>query len=48
MIAHGFVTRAAKDIDLFTQIDDHEVTRVAAALRQARVLTHKDELQRGE
>jgi hypothetical protein len=24
MIAHGFVTRATKDLDLFTEIDDQE------------------------
>lgn len=35
MIAHGFVTRATKDIDLFTEIDDQEAIQVAAALRRA-------------
>jgi hypothetical protein len=35
MIAHGFVTRETKDIDLFTEIDDAEAVRVAAALRRA-------------
>jgi hypothetical protein len=35
MIAHGFVTRETKDIDLFTEIDDAEAIRVAAALRRA-------------
>jgi Nucleotidyl transferase AbiEii toxin, Type IV TA system len=35
MIAHGFVTRQTKDIDLFTEIDDSEAVRVAAALRRA-------------
>lgn len=34
MIAHGFVTRATKDIDLFTEIDDGEAIQVAAALRE--------------
>jgi len=34
MIAHGFVTRETKDIDLFTEIDDAEAVRVAAALRR--------------
>lgn len=35
MIAHGFVTRATHDIDLFTEVDNVEATRVAAALRAA-------------
>lgn len=35
MIAHGFVTRATKDIDLFTEIDEEEAVRVAVALRRA-------------
>lgn len=35
MIAHGFVTRATKDIDLFTEIDDQEALQVTAALRKA-------------
>lgn len=35
MIAHGFVTRATKDVDLFTEIDDHEATQVVTALRRA-------------
>jgi hypothetical protein len=35
MIAHGFVNRETKDVDLFTEIDDQEAVRVAAALRQA-------------
>ncbi len=35
MIAHGFVSRATKDIDLFTEIDDREAIHVAAALREA-------------
>lgn len=35
MIAHGFVTRSTKDVDLFTEVDDHEAIQVAAALRQA-------------
>jgi hypothetical protein len=35
MIAHGFVARQTKDIDLFTEIDDAEAVRVAAALRRA-------------
>jgi hypothetical protein len=36
MIAHGFVTRTTKDIDLFTEIDDDEAVRVATALRGTR------------
>ncbi len=35
MIAHGFVTRETKDVDLFTEIDDGEPVRVATGLRQA-------------
>lgn len=35
MIAHGFVTRATHDIDLFTEVDNDEAIRVAAALRAA-------------
>jgi hypothetical protein len=35
MIAHGFVNRVTKDVDLFTEIDDQEAVRVAAGLRQA-------------
>lgn len=35
MIAHGFVTRETKDVDLFTEIDDQEAKRVAAGLRKA-------------
>jgi len=35
MIAHGFVSRATKDIDLFTEVDDREAIEVAAALREA-------------
>jgi len=35
MIAHGFVTRATHDVDLFTEVDDGEAVRVAAALRRA-------------
>src|SRR5262245_22637634 len=34
MIVHGFVTRPTKDIDLFTEIDDHEARLVVAALRR--------------
>jgi Nucleotidyl transferase AbiEii toxin, Type IV TA system len=34
MIAHGFVSRYTKDIDLFTEIDD-EAVRVVTALRRA-------------
>src|SRR5882757_8330291 len=33
MIAHGFVNRVTKDIDLFTEIDDQEALQVTAALR---------------
>jgi hypothetical protein len=32
---HGFVTRLTRDIDLFTEVDDHEARQVAAALRRA-------------
>ncbi|HEY0694941.1 MAG TPA: nucleotidyl transferase AbiEii/AbiGii toxin family protein [Kribbella sp.] len=35
MIAHGFVHRVTKDIDLFTEIDDQEALQVTAALREA-------------
>ena len=35
MIVHGFVTRPTKDVDLFTEIDDHEARQVVAALRRA-------------
>jgi hypothetical protein len=35
MIVHGFVARETKDIDLFTEIDDQEATRVAVGLRRA-------------
>jgi hypothetical protein len=35
MIVHGFVTRETRDVDLFTEIDDGEAVRVAAALRGA-------------
>lgn len=35
MITHGFVDRATKDIDLFTEIDDQEAVRVVVALRKA-------------
>lgn len=35
MIAHGFVTRVTKDIDLFTEIDDAEAIQIAASLRAA-------------
>jgi hypothetical protein len=35
MIAHGFVNRATKDIDLFTEVDDQEAIGVVTALRQA-------------
>lgn len=35
MIAHGFVSRETKDVDLFTEVDDQEAVRVAAALRRA-------------
>jgi hypothetical protein len=35
MIVHGFVTRPTKDVDLFTEVDDHEARQVAAALRSA-------------
>jgi len=34
-IAHGFVTRATKDVDLFTEVDNDEAVHVVAALRQA-------------
>jgi hypothetical protein len=35
MIVHGFVGRATKDIDLFTEIDDIEAVQVTTALREA-------------
>lgn len=35
MIAHGFVSRSTKDVDLFTEVDDNEAIEVTAALRQA-------------
>ena len=35
MIVHGFVDRATKDIDLFTETDAGEALTVAAALRTA-------------
>jgi hypothetical protein len=35
MIAHGFVDRATKDVDLFTEVDDQEALRVVVALRRA-------------
>ncbi|MCA1675978.1 MAG: hypothetical protein LC799_28655 [Actinobacteria bacterium] len=35
MIAHGFVTRVTKDIDLFTEVDDAEAIQIAASLRAA-------------
>lgn len=35
MIVHGFVTRPTKDIDLFTEVDDHEARQVVVALRRA-------------
>jgi len=35
MIVHGFVDRATKDIDLFTEMDAGEALTVAAALRTA-------------
>jgi hypothetical protein len=35
MIVHGFVNRETKDVDLFTEVDDHEAVQVAAALRRA-------------
>jgi Nucleotidyl transferase AbiEii toxin, Type IV TA system len=35
MITHGFVDRPTKDVDLFTEVDDEEAVRVAAALRAA-------------
>jgi len=35
MIAHGFVDRATKDVDLFTEIDDQEAVRIVVALRSA-------------
>ena len=35
MIAHGFVSRLTKDVDLFTEIDDQEAVRVATGLRRA-------------
>jgi hypothetical protein len=35
MIAHGFVVRQTRDVDLFTEVDDCEALAVAAALRVA-------------
>jgi hypothetical protein len=35
MIVHGFVDRPTKDIDLFTEVDDHEARQVVTALRRA-------------
>jgi hypothetical protein len=35
MIAHGFVDRATKDVDLFTEVDVQEALRVVVALREA-------------
>ena len=35
MIAHGFVTRATKDIDLFTEVDDTEAIQIVSALKHA-------------
>ncbi|MGH3437319.1 MAG: nucleotidyl transferase AbiEii/AbiGii toxin family protein [Pseudonocardiaceae bacterium] len=35
MITHGFVDRATKDVDLFTEIDDQEAVQVVVALRKA-------------
>jgi hypothetical protein len=35
MIAHGFVVRETKDVDLFTDRDDAEAVRIVAALRSA-------------
>ncbi len=47
MIVHGFVTRPTKDIDLFTEVDDHEARQVVAALRHAleeqHLVTHDTE-----
>lgn len=47
MIAHGFVTRPTRDVDLFTEVDDQEARQVVAALRQALeeqgLLTHHTE-----
>jgi hypothetical protein len=47
MIVHGFVNRPTKDIDLFTEIDDHEARQVVAALRHAleeqHLVTHDSE-----
>ncbi|MGH3917298.1 MAG: hypothetical protein ACRDTC_28390 [Pseudonocardiaceae bacterium] len=42
MIAHGFVDRATKDVDLFTEIDDQEAVRVVVALRSALEDQHLD------
>lgn len=36
---HGFVDRATKDIDLFTEVDTEEALTVAAALRTALMTT---------
>jgi hypothetical protein len=35
MIAHGYVARQTKDIDLFTEVDDQEAVQVARSLRRA-------------
>lgn len=47
MIVHGFVTRPTRDIDLFTEIDDHEARQVVAVLRRALeeqdLITHDSE-----
>lgn len=45
MIAHGFVDRVTKDVDLFTEIDDQEAVRIVVALRsalEAQQLTTRD------
>jgi hypothetical protein len=34
MIAHGYIARETKDIDLFTEVDDNEAVRVARSLRR--------------
>ncbi|MFY9808438.1 MAG: hypothetical protein WAK86_14370 [Pseudonocardiaceae bacterium] len=47
MIVHGSVTRPTKNIDLFTEVDDHEARQVVAALRRAleeqHLVTHDTE-----
>ncbi|GAB3880205.1 nucleotidyl transferase AbiEii/AbiGii toxin family protein [Kibdelosporangium lantanae] len=35
MLAHGFVDRPTKDVDLFTEVDDQEALQVVVALREA-------------